>query len=215
MAQKIHILSSIFLAILAIIPSIMRHPNNIGGFMMFGVLLAIFMYVILGIYTIKNETIRFGYFVGLAWVFAYQLYHNIAIGTPIDKNIVVSLASTGVVAIILRVLYYFLGGPSSKSVKIYTVTDEVIANYLISVLQENKIDAFIDTVHTNVDPVISVAAGGEVNIMLKDNKEYSRALKIITEYFQNQENAAPWKCPKCQETIEGSFLVCWNCGYEK
>jgi hypothetical protein len=100
-------------------------------------------------------------------------------------------------------------------VKVYSVTDEGIASYLINLLSKHHIEAYIDNSNTGYDPLISSAHSGEVNIFLNNKNNYDSALEIINQFFQENENKQPWKCPKCHEEIDGTFTTCWNCGYEQ
>ncbi len=100
------------------------------------------------------------------------------------------------------------------AVKACSVTDEGIANYLIDELSKHQINAFVDKFQMQHDPLLSTAPSAEVNIMLHDDSDLNKARDIITTFFEEQENSEPWVCPKCQEKNEGSFSICWNCGYE-
>lgn len=100
-------------------------------------------------------------------------------------------------------------------IKVYTVTDEGIASYLINTLAKHQIVAYIDKSNTGYDPLISTAHNAEVNIILNDKNNYDKALEIINQFFQENENKQPWICPKCHEKIDGAFTTCWNCGYEQ
>jgi len=97
--------------------------------------------------------------------------------------------------------------------KVYSVTDEGIATYLINELSKHKISAYADKLHMRLDPLLSTAPTGEVDIMVNDASDLDKAREIISAFYEEQENRAPWICPKCHEKNEGSFAMCWNCGY--
>ena len=43
--------------------------------------------------------------------------------------------------------------------------------------------------------------------------EAQRALELIHESLAPaDDDASPWQCVSCGETVEGQFAVCWNCG---
>lgn len=49
-----------------------------------------------------------------------------------------------------------------------------------------------------------------------DEGSAENARSFIEELYSNSNGDAPsWICDQCQETIEGSFLTCWNCGQDK
>lgn len=105
--------------------------------------------------------------------------------------------------------------PRSVPVKAYSVTDEGIANYLVDELSKHEIKAFIDKFHVEHDPLLSTAPSAEVNIMLGNASDLDKAKEVITSILEEDENREPWICPKCHEQSEGSFAICWNCGYEQ
>ena len=42
--------------------------------------------------------------------------------------------------------------------------------------------------------------------------DYQRALDIVDEYFDGEEDCRPdWICPRCREKNGAAFAVCWNC----
>lgn len=105
--------------------------------------------------------------------------------------------------------------PKPVPVKVYSVTDEGIANYLIDELSKHKIDAFIDKYHIKHDPLLSMAPSAEVNIMLNNDSDLNKAKEVIDSILEANEKAKPWLCPNCHERNEGSFTTCWSCGYEQ
>ena len=105
--------------------------------------------------------------------------------------------------------------PKPVPVKAYSVTDEGMANYLVGELSKHEIKAFIDKFHIEHDPVLSTAPSAEVNIMLGNASDLDKAKGIIDSLLEEDKNREPWVCPKCHEQNEGSFAICWNCGYEQ
>lgn len=44
---------------------------------------------------------------------------------------------------------------------------------------------------------------------------YLRARALIESALRAPAGGAPWHCPRCGESVEGQFEVCWNCGTER
>ena len=46
-----------------------------------------------------------------------------------------------------------------------------------------------------------------------DESQAEEAKQIISEALESTEHEpAHWKCPRCEEEMEGQFDVCWKCG---
>ncbi len=46
-----------------------------------------------------------------------------------------------------------------------------------------------------------------------DESQIEEAKRIIEEALESTgQDAAPWNCPNCDETLEGQFTLCWKCG---
>jgi hypothetical protein len=216
MTPKVQIISSLFFGVLVMIFIFIQHPyTKIGGvFLLLAILVASF-YAIFSLYNIEHKATRLYSIAVVVLFFFYQLYSlSMKQEGPLERTLFVSLTATGVIALIVKIVVSFFTKNVKPAIKVYTVTDEVIANYLVSLLLKNGIDAHIDKLRKDVDPIIS-PADSQVNIMIKNLQDYPTASKIIEEYFQEQENKSSWVCPKCHENLEGTFSVCWNCGYEK
>ena len=50
--------------------------------------------------------------------------------------------------------------------------------------------------------------------VLEDRDEIP-ARRLIESGLADQKPGHDWVCPGCSETIEGSFMRCWNCGTEQ
>lgn len=49
-----------------------------------------------------------------------------------------------------------------------------------------------------------------------DELDFERAQELIGEEIHGPGLAEPaWRCPSCEEQIEGQFTECWNCGRER
>jgi len=46
-----------------------------------------------------------------------------------------------------------------------------------------------------------------------NDEDAAEAKKIVDNWLQpGVSGAAAWKCPGCDETVQGQFSACWNCG---
>jgi hypothetical protein len=101
--------------------------------------------------------------------------------------------------------------------KIYTARNPVDAHLLKGALEGEQIEAI-------VQGDFLWSARGEVpitpetcpSVWIVNDADYEEAIQTL-EDFKSQEIAAPiqtgeWKCDNCDETNEGQFLECWQCG---
>ena len=48
-----------------------------------------------------------------------------------------------------------------------------------------------------------------------NDDDYPKAIELVTSWREAKSPAAgSWVCPGCQETLEGQFTSCWQCGRE-
>lgn len=99
--------------------------------------------------------------------------------------------------------------------KIYSITDRVFIYLLKSKLEEKGINCIIKNEQPplagEIPPVI---APPELWVM--DDEQFLYAKKIIQDELTEISTVKEcWKCPTCQELIEGQFNVCWRCGCSK
>ena len=51
-----------------------------------------------------------------------------------------------------------------------------------------------------------------------DERDFNRAMQIVEAELVRM-NSVPekgaWQCPKCGETVNANFILCWNCGYQQ
>ncbi|MCU7960088.1 MAG: DUF2007 domain-containing protein [gamma proteobacterium symbiont of Bathyaustriella thionipta] len=97
--------------------------------------------------------------------------------------------------------------------KIYQAADRIEARLLMDYLADHNI-------HTYLQGDFLAGAAGELpalqfpEIWVAHNADESRALDLIAEYQQKTPGEA-WQCPQCGEPLEGSFEICWQCGYSR
>lgn len=60
------------------------------------------------------------------------------------------------------------------------------------------------------------------SVWILDDDDYDPALELVQESSRTAEspeaddsNDADWQCQQCGESVDGTFLVCWNCGAER
>jgi hypothetical protein len=104
--------------------------------------------------------------------------------------------------------------PKLIPIKVHSVTDESIAAYVIDELSKHQIDAFIHRLDLQHDPLLSTLPSDKINIMLKDSNDVDKATQIIYNLFE-EDDYEPWNCPECRVHNDGSFFICWKCGYEQ
>lgn len=105
--------------------------------------------------------------------------------------------------------------PQPTPIKVHSVTDEAIASYIINELSKHKISAYIDRLNLQHDPLLSALPTAKVHIMLHDSSDIHKATDIISMLFDEDDGYEPWNCPECQVENDGSFFMCWKCGYEQ
>ena len=53
-------------------------------------------------------------------------------------------------------------------------------------------------------------------LWILDDEVYPRAKMLVSRWLKDPSSSGPnWKCPRCDEELEGQFGSCWQCGFEK
>jgi hypothetical protein len=95
--------------------------------------------------------------------------------------------------------------------------DTVFLEYLRRLLEARGIGAFVR------NPTNSGLAAGELSpavaqpelwVVEGDFAAAERVLRATREAFAAREGSR-WRCPRCGETLEPQFEVCWRCGTER
>jgi len=58
-------------------------------------------------------------------------------------------------------------------------------------------------------PEISTEMTGTAN---SSSMDFLRSLAEAEEASQRPQASGEWRCPRCSETVQANFNVCWNCG---
>ena len=96
---------------------------------------------------------------------------------------------------------------------VYSTQDVLIIGHLRNLLVNEGIPCDVRT------PFLAAAKGdipvtdcwSQLWILNDDDVETARGV-IETALAPASAAEAPWSCPKCGESIEGQFDVCWQCG---
>ncbi len=100
--------------------------------------------------------------------------------------------------------------------RVYSAPNMAMVAHIKNVLEAHDIP-------TAVRGEFRGAMAGEVppiecwpELWLMDESQAEEAKTIIRDVIQPQESDLPaWKCPNCEEDIDGQFSNCWNCGTDR
>lgn len=57
---------------------------------------------------------------------------------------------------------------------------------------------------------------GLCKVWIADDAEFARADRLLQAFLRGEaarlHDTAGWRCPQCNEDIEGQFTDCWQCG---
>jgi hypothetical protein len=57
---------------------------------------------------------------------------------------------------------------------------------------------------------------GLCKVWVVDDSEFARADDLLQQFLRGEAARdyahEQWRCEKCDETLEGQFTTCWNCG---
>ena len=94
--------------------------------------------------------------------------------------------------------------------------------YLVrDMLIDNGIHAVVMGEYSESAPIAPITDGPTVHVRATDRE---RALELVEQFEQDtvhedDETEAvpgpPWTCPKCGESVDANFQVCWNCETER
>ncbi|CAN5708719.1 hypothetical protein BH09VER1_BH09VER1_43980 [soil metagenome] len=101
--------------------------------------------------------------------------------------------------------------------EVYSNPEPARVGYFQSVLESTGIACFVrNQVSSNLVAGMSTTLLAPVLCVVED-EDYERAVALIREavYPAADENAPDWECPSCQQTVPGTFGVCWNCQRER
>lgn len=104
---------------------------------------------------------------------------------------------------------------SPEFVEITATANVAEAEMLRSVLEESGVRAFVDGAAANTALSHIGPALGGVKVFVR-TVDAEQALEIIEEIrAESNVSTEPWFCGTCEESIDGSFDVCWSCGQDR
>jgi len=94
--------------------------------------------------------------------------------------------------------------------KVYSSEDLMMVSHFKNILEINGINCEVygefAALGERADP------NGCVELWITDASQSEQAKQIIQEAIECKDNELkPWKCPNCQEEMEGQFTECWKC----
>ena len=98
--------------------------------------------------------------------------------------------------------------------RIYTAADPLEASLLKAELESTRIACLIQGEYlTGGAGELSALSFPELWVM--DDRDERRARELIQAFRQRAAApsiSAPWYCPRCGESHEPAFDICWQCG---
>jgi len=95
---------------------------------------------------------------------------------------------------------------------IYTSPDLPMVGHIKNILE-------LHGIASTIQKQFSSAAVGYIppiecwpELWIVDKTQLKQAKRIVKEALKPvEQDLARWKCPNCNESIEGQFIECWNC----
>lgn len=98
--------------------------------------------------------------------------------------------------------------------KLFSSSNTVELYLLKSLLESEGIICFIKNEYPPAAGELPpVSAMPELWVM--DNRQDGHAMKLLQENSLLSQTSLPWKCPRCNEQLEGQFTTCWHCGKDR
>lgn len=94
--------------------------------------------------------------------------------------------------------------------RLYASSDFMLIGHLRTVLEQHRIIALVKNAYL-------AGAAGELPPtavwpeLWVEEEDWPRAREIIDGVLESAGGAV-WTCPRCGETVEPQFAVCWACG---
>jgi hypothetical protein len=99
--------------------------------------------------------------------------------------------------------------------KVYSHLNPALVQLVKNELEQRGIEAVVQGQH-----LVAIAGGGAAadawhELWIVDVERLGEAAEVVREVIGNEaeEVPEPWTCAQCGEEVEGTFAVCWNCGY--
>ena len=102
-----------------------------------------------------------------------------------------------------------------KKLLTFSLAEQAQAGLLKELLQREGVNCIIRNEQL-------FAALGEIpflecspELWVVDDEVWPRAKALLDGWLKEGEHMTPWVCPSCEETLEGQFGACWQCGKER
>ena len=103
-------------------------------------------------------------------------------------------------------------GPKRERMRdpIYVAADPVEAQIVVNLLAAERIECDVlgDLLWGGRG---ELAADPYPRLVLRDERDESRARELIEQYLDGDEPHPDWRCA-CGESVPGNFAACWACG---
>jgi len=97
--------------------------------------------------------------------------------------------------------------------KVFSTLDQLMAIHVSNLLKNKGFNAVVKNLHLADGALPRIIAEFEVWV---DEEAYPKAKRALERVFSNLKSVKPtWQCRDCEESIEGQFTECWNCGNSK
>jgi len=94
--------------------------------------------------------------------------------------------------------------------RLYQARDTMEANLVMDYLGERFIRA-------TIFGEFLIGGAGELSALQfpevwVEDDDIPRARVLLNEFLEQPTDKGVWRCPQCDELIEGQFDLCWKCG---
>ncbi|HBV75865.1 MULTISPECIES: putative signal transducing protein [Vibrio] len=98
--------------------------------------------------------------------------------------------------------------------KIFSAHDPIEAHIVRGLLESQNIHAEVHSDNIfSLKGEIPMTNDTDPYVWLVNDRFEKQAKDIITEYENRKDDELPnWICNQCNESVEATFAVCWNCG---
>lgn len=99
--------------------------------------------------------------------------------------------------------------------KLYQAADRIEAQRLVDFLADHDIPSLIlgDYLSGGIG---ELPADIYPVVWLPEDRQWYMASRLLEQFLiPSRRTEKSWKCPCCNETVEGVFEVCWNCGKDR
>lgn len=98
--------------------------------------------------------------------------------------------------------------------RVYSSFDTILLGYLRGLLASEGVEAEIRN-EFSASAFGELPAGDAMPELWAEKSKLELAKQIVDQGLKPDDTnpLSDWKCPECNETVEGQFAQCWHCGY--